>query len=161
MVLDGGECECGIESTIIDFSESTPKILRHGGTSREDLEKVCGPIKLGQAVLERPLAPGQLASHYAPNTSLVILKEGDVPETKNQKVGFLQYGKQAPEFNCQSIEVLSEHEQDFKEAAHNLFAALHRLDEIGLDVIYVYEMPRRGLASAIMDRLLKAAAKRA
>ena len=160
MVLDGGECDCGVESTIIDFSQGQPKLLRHGGIPREELEKVCGPIALGKAVLEKPLAPGQLASHYAPKTPLLILKPGEVPQIADgTKVGVLIHDERKLAFSYEIAEVIA-HDDNLKEAAHNLFAALHRLDDEGLDVLYVYEFPESGLGCAIMDRLRKAAAKR-
>ncbi|EDM25215.1 sua5 related protein [Lentisphaera araneosa HTCC2155] len=159
IILDGGECDWGIESTIVDCSSGEAILLRQGGISAEDIRRVTGSVQFGKAVLERPLAPGQLASHYAPNTKLMILKSGEVPNIADSaKVGFLQMGSTSIE--ATEIEVLSENEQDFKSIAHNLFSALHRLDSKGLDVIYVYELEGNDLASAIMDRLLKAAAKR-
>ena len=160
MILDGGDCECGVESTIVDFSGDTPQLLRHGGIPREEIEEVCGPVLLGKAVLERPLAPGQLVSHYAPKTPLVILKNGEVPQLEeNQKIGVLIHDEKEIPFSYEMAEVIA-HNDDLKEAAHNLFAGLHRLDDADLDVIYVYEFPESGLGCAIMDRLRKAAAKR-
>ena len=159
IILDGGECDWGIESTIVDCSSGEAILLRQGGISAEDIRRVTGSVQFGKAVLERPLAPGQLASHYAPNTKLIILKNGEVPDIADSaKVGFLQMGSTS--IDAAEIEVLSEDDKDFKSIAHNLFSALHRLDSKGLDVIYVYELEGSDLASAIMDRLLKAAAKR-
>ena len=157
MILDGGECECGVESTIIDFTKETPELLRHGGIPREEIEKVCGPINLGQAVLEKPLAPGQLASHYSPETKLVILSKDQKPD-ESLKYGILTHSGLNKGLNCDFIEKISP-SGDLKEAAHNLFSALHRLDHQGLDIIYAYEFPEEGLGAAIMDRLRKAAVK--
>ncbi len=158
MILDGGDCECGVESTIIDFSGDTPILLRHGGIPIEDIEKVCGPIQLGKAILEKPLAPGQLYSHYSPNTPLVILRKDEIPDC-TKKYGLLTHSGIHLELNCDHIERVSP-EGNLKEAAHNLFTALHRLDELGLEIIYAYEFPEVNLGAAIMDRLRKAAAKR-
>ena len=161
IILDGGECDWGIESTIVDCSSGDAVLLRRGGITAEDIKKIAGSVSFGQAVLERPLAPGQLASHYAPNTPLTILAEGEVPKVEDGKsVGFLAYGKDEPNFQCELIERLSPDENDLKAIAHNLFSALHRLDKAGLDELYIYDLPREGLANAIMDRLLKAAARR-
>jgi L-threonylcarbamoyladenylate synthase len=159
IVLDGGECDWGIESTIVDCTSGQAILLRQGGISAEDIRSVVGSVKYGKAVLERPLAPGQLASHYAPNTKLIILKKDEkVNFTKSVKIGFLQMGSAIIE--ADEIQVLSHDDKDFKSIAHNLFSALHRLDSLGLDAIYVYELEGQDLAAAIMDRLLKAAAKR-
>lgn len=157
MILDGGDCDCGVESTIIDFTKKTPEILRHGGYSKEDVEKICGPVIPGQAVLEQPLAPGQLASHYSPETRLVILSKDQKPD-HNLNFGILTHSHLSDDIECEYIERISP-EGNAKEAAHNLFAALHRLDQQKLDVIYAYEFPEEGLGAAIMDRLRKAAVK--
>ena len=157
MILDGGDCECGLESTIIDFTKETPELLRHGGIPKEDIEKICGPVNLGKAVLEQPLAPGQLASHYSPETKLVILKQSEKPD-ESLNYGILTHSGLNQGLNCKYIERISP-DGDFKEAAHNLFAALHRLDHAGLDIIYAYEFPEEGLGAAIMDRLRKASVK--
>ena len=158
MILDGGECACGIESTIIDFTVEPPQLLRLGGISKEQIEEVCGPIDLGKPVLERPLAPGQLASHYSPNTKLEILPAGELPSIANGlKAGLLTTGK-CPESGFKMVESVTL-TNDLEEAAHNLFSALHRLDGAKLDVIYAHSFTEQGIGKAIMDRLRKAAAK--
>ncbi|MCM8537758.1 MAG: L-threonylcarbamoyladenylate synthase [Lentisphaeraceae bacterium] len=158
IILDGGECDCGVESTIIDFTTEPPELLRFGGISQEQIESVCGKINLGKPVLERPLAPGQLASHYSPNTELIILKEGESAKETDGKVGFLKFGDQNLNINVDQTEEVSL-DGNLEEAAHNLFSALHKLDDSNLDVIYAYEFPDKGIGRAIMDRLKKAAVK--
>jgi L-threonylcarbamoyladenylate synthase len=161
IILDGGECDWGIESTIVDCSSGQVVLLRRGGITVEDIEEVVGSVNIGKAVLERPLAPGQLASHYAPNTPLTILQKSELPNLiEGERIGFLAYGEEDPTFNCEEIEYLATDEKDLKAIAHNLFSALHRLDSLGLDALYIYDLPREGIANAIMDRLLKAAARR-
>ena len=158
MVLDGGECECGVESTIIDFTKPTPELLRHGGIPKEEIEEICGMVMLGTAVLEKPLAPGQLASHYSPETKLVILSKDERPD-ESLRYGILTHsGLNKGLKDCEHVERISP-AGDLKEAAHNLFSALHRLDKMKLDIIYAYEFPEDGLGAAIMDRLRKAAFK--
>ena len=157
MILDGGECDCGVESTIIDFTKEVPELLRHGGIPREEIEKICGPVNIGQAVLEQPLAPGQLASHYSPETKLVILSANQQPD-QSLNYGILSHSGLSENSGCRFVEKVSP-SGDLKEAAHNLFAALHRLDNQNLDIIYAYEFPEEGLGAAIMDRLRKAATK--
>ena len=158
MILDGGECECGLESTIIDFTEPQPQLLRHGAIPKETFEEMCGILKLGQAVLEQPLAPGQLASHYSPDTKLVILDKDEKPDLR-LNYGILTHSGLNKELRDGIyVERLSPG-GDLKEAAHNLFSALHRLDKMNLDIIYAYEFPEEGLGAAIMDRLRKASVK--
>jgi len=157
MILDGGECDCGLESTIVNFTSDTPEILRHGGYTRKDIEKICGPVNLGKAILEQPLAPGQLASHYSPETKLVILSKEQKPDA-SLNFGILTHSGLNEGIECKYIERISP-SGNAKEAAHNLFSALHRLDQLKLDIIYAYEFSEEGLGSAIMDRLRKAAVK--
>ncbi|MCM8541133.1 MAG: L-threonylcarbamoyladenylate synthase [Lentisphaeraceae bacterium] len=158
MVLDGGECECGVESTIIDFTKDIPQLLRHGGIPKEEIESICGLVMLGKAILEQPLAPGQLASHYSPDTKLVILSQNETPD-KSLNYGIITHsGLNKDLRDSIYVERISPN-GDLKEAAHNLFSALHRLDNQNLDIIYAYEFPEDGLGAAIMDRLRKAAFK--
>ena len=160
LLLDGGACEVGVESTIVDLSGEAPRLLRAGGISKEDLEAVLGhALEVGPSVLERPLAPGQLASHYAPITPLKVFAKGRVPIPKDQHAGLLCLQGSPLGSAFAAVEVLSQG-GDLREAAANLFAALHRLDEADLDVIYVEAVPETGLGRAVMDRLRKAEAKR-
>jgi L-threonylcarbamoyladenylate synthase len=158
LILDGGPCEVGVESSIVDLSGEEPRLLRAGGISKEDLEAVLGrSLELGPPVLERPLAPGQLASHYAPITPLKIYAKGQVP-VPDGRAGLLSLQGKPIGASYSEVEVLSP-AGDLREAAANLFAALHRLDAADLDVINVEALPETGLGRAIMDRLRKAEAK--
>ena len=154
MVLDGGACALGLESTVIGFPPSGPTLLRPGAVARADIEAV-----LGQALLEADVAsgeagrssPGQLASHYAPRARLRL----DVSEPHKDEVwlGF-GAGQDAAALNLSPA-------GDLKEAAANLFAMLRQLDaKADVTAIAVAPVPREGLGEAINDRLLRAAAPR-
>ncbi len=151
LILDGGKCEVGVESTIIDLSEERPVILRPGGVSVEDIRRVIGDVDV-KTVSERPKAPGQMKKHYSPNTPLKIVY-GEIKPPKGLKAGLLAFKDPKPGFA--KVEVLSP-SGDLREAAANLYDALHRLDKAGLDVIVVEAVPEKGLGRAIMDRLRKA-----
>ena len=158
LILDGGPCEVGVESSIVDLSGDQPKLLRAGGISKEELELVLGyELQAGPSVLEKPLAPGQLPSHYAPITPLKIYAKGQVP-VPNQRAGLLSLQGKPISSAYAEAEVLSQ-SGDLREAAANLFAALHRLDAADLDVINVEAVVETGLGLAIMDRLRKAEVK--
>ena len=158
LILDGGACEVGVESTIVDLSGETPRLLRAGGISKEDLEAVLGmTIEMGPSVLEKPLAPGQLPSHYAPLTPLKLFAKGQVP-VPQVRAGLLTLQGSPLGSAFAEVEVLSQ-AGDLRESAANLFAALHRLDDADVDVIYVEAVPETGLGRAIMDRLRKAEAQ--
>jgi L-threonylcarbamoyladenylate synthase len=153
MILDGGPCRVGVESTIVDLSGPEPVLLRPGGLAVEEIEKITGPLKRGAAVLEKPLAPGQLASHYAPRTPLKLLS----PDAKAIAAGrgLLAFKETLPGYAA--VEILSP-AGDPVEAATRLFACLHRLDALGLPGIDAQLAPEAGLGLAINDRLRKAAA---
>jgi len=172
LILDGGHCAVGVESTILSLEGETPVILRAGGLSREDIEAVAGPVSLSAspsgsgADPGRPLAPGQLPSHYAPRTPLRLLPRPGLPSPfppspplPEGATGLLAFRGPVPAGFAGPVEILSD-AGDLREAAANLFACLHRLDGRGLDLILAEPVPETGLGLAIMDRLRKAAAAR-
>ena len=159
MILDGGPCETGVESTIVDLSGEHPAILRPGGLAAEEIESKIGPLSAA-AVSAKPTAPGQLLQHYAPRTALKILPLGQILTYPGlSKAGVLLL-KTAPEkIPAKACEVLSA-QGSLSEAAQNLFAALHRLDASGAEIILAEPVPETGLGLAIMDRLKRASHSR-
>jgi len=150
LVVDGGPTAHGVESTIVAVAGGRMEILRSGPVTREELApfgEVTAP-----GVVSRPVAPGQLKSHYAPRTPLHLASR---PQPVPGKCcGLLAWQNAVPGF--ETVEVLSA-AGDLREAATRLFAALRRLDEAGLDLILAEPVPETGLGVAIMDRLRKAA----
>ncbi len=160
LVLDGGPCTVGVESTIVDLSSELPTLLRPGGIAVERIEAVVGELaRAGPATT--PKAPGQLPSHYAPRTRLVLVPAFGAEVRDGERAGLLAFRPPPKELRarCAAVEVLSE-AGDLTEAAARLFAALHRLDAEQLDVIYAERVPPEGLGAAILDRLQRAAAAR-
>jgi L-threonylcarbamoyladenylate synthase len=158
LVLDGGPCAVGVESTILSLVGATPVILRPGGIPREALEEALGlPLRVvGRAA--RPLAPGQLEKHYATRTPLRVLPERAGPAlAAERRVGLLAWST-APSAGYAAVEVLSP-DGSKETAASRLFAALRRLDAAGLDLILAEPCDEAGLGHAIMDRLRRAAAR--
>jgi len=150
LVVDGGATAHGVESTIVALSKGRLEILRSGPVTREELAafgEVTAP-----GVVAKPVAPGQLKSHYAPRTPLRI--EPRPQSFAGKRCGLLAWKTATPGF--EKVEVLSP-SGDLREAATHLFAALRRLDEAGLDGIVAEPVPEIGLGVAIMDRLRKAA----
>ncbi len=148
-ILDGGPCTHGIESTIVHVSDDGLRILREGPITREDLRAFAPLLDDSIAVS----APGGLKSHYAPRTPLVLEKN---PAPRSQKTGLLAFS--APREGFAQTEILSA-TSDLREAAANLYGAMRRLDEAGLDLIVAEEIPESGIGAAIMERLRKAAAR--
>lgn len=156
LILDGGPTDFGVESTIVAVDGDRIKILRSGPVTMEDLSE------FGKVVFEKrggiPVAPGQLRSHYAPRTPLQLVGDArDFVPAYGQKCGLLAWNLSFPAQSFAAVEILSR-EQNLREAAANLFTALRRLDEAGLELIIAEEIPEEGLGIAIMDRLRKASA---
>jgi L-threonylcarbamoyladenylate synthase len=160
-VLDGGPTEVGIESTIVACVGGRVQLLRPGGIARRDIEGV-----LGRALPDAgpdsdegagaPLAPGMLASHYAPRARVRLGAQSIEPDE-----AALLFGPQAPPGaeRAQASANLSQR-GDLVEAATNLFGGLRSLDASGAGAIAVVPIPDHGLGEAINDRLRRAAAPR-
>jgi L-threonylcarbamoyladenylate synthase len=156
LVLDGGPCRVGVESTILSLVGDAPVILRPGGVPREALEEALGLALEVAGRGERPLAPGQLPRHYATRTPLKVLaREAAPPPQGLGRVGLLAW-RRAPSSGYAAVEVLAP-DGSPETAAANLFAALRRLDGAGLDLILAEPCAEIGLGHAIMDRLRRAA----
>ena len=171
LIVDGGACLHGIESTIIkveNVGESKPRfiVLRPGPITADDLKPFGRLVKAAQLKdADKPVAPGLLASHYAPRTPLRLLESPRdfIPEP-GKSYALLSYRGDAQDgyLNLtnwvQSI-VLSPGNGKMPEAAVRFFYALRELDKSGADEIIAEPVPERGLGVAIMDRLRRAAAK--
>jgi L-threonylcarbamoyladenylate synthase len=159
LILDGGPCPVGVESTIVSLAGPQPELLRPGSITIEQLSAVIGAVRRASSVNQLPLAPGQLSRHYATQTQLTILASaGARPILKDgARAGLLIYSQAKDTDNrFAAIEVLSS-TGDLMEAARHLFAALRRLDSLGLDRIYAEPCQEEGLGVAIMDRLRRCA----
>lgn len=150
VVLDGGRCKVGVESTVVSFLEDGPKLLRHGGIPKSEIEKLLGHTIATVAHSAKPHAPGQLLSHYAPHAELRL--NADSPREGEAYLGF------GP-LHAHGSWTLSA-TGDLVEAAANLFRLLHEIDATGIQKIAVAPVPYHGLGEAINDRLLRAAAPR-
>ena len=156
LILDGGPCRVGVESTIIAFSRERPELLRPGGLALEEIESLIGKVDARRIEEEKPEAPGMLSTHYAPRTPIILQPCCQKPDAlKGRKVGFLAFRKPEEDMGFQHVEILSE-KGNMREAAVNLFAAIRRLDSLNLDLIVAEPVPEDGLGRAIMDRLRRA-----
>jgi len=155
MILDGGPCTVGIESTIVKIAPDGLVLLRPGGIAAEAIEE-CAGVKLIKGIPEgKPEAPGQLDYHYSPAKPVIIT---DNPPLDDTKGGFLFFRKPGSEYPGGRTFILSE-TGDMKEAAANLFSHLHALDSLDISRIYAQNVPEHGLGLGIMDRLKKASMK--
>ena len=179
LILDGGPCKIGVESTVLDITDDCIKILRPGGTPREAIEKLIDAVEGYDNNEQRDsgeqglASPGLLKSHYAPETPLTVLSREEIiklPINEDQKTAFLfydgntrdrwlskQFGAQEPPDSF-IIKVLSQ-TGDLLEAASRLFETLHEIDNCNITQIFAQLAPRNGLGEAINDRLQRGAKK--
>ena len=147
LVLDGGACVVGLESTVLDLSTETPTLLRAGGVTHEALEEmIAAPVAVAGVDDTAPKSPGMMSRHYAPRTPLRM----NASEVKRGEA-LLGFGGSKG-----AVEDLSP-AGDLVEAAANLFRMLHELDGGGYAGIAVAPIPESGLGRAINDRLRRAA----
>lgn len=176
LILDGGPCNVGVESTVVLMTGDRPRILRHGGITQEQLEAVIGTVDVHsggdddaasaespESGIEKPqtgvAAPGMLSQHYSPTTPLVLAGDVDAMSIDNKRVGLLQFSAASNvsrvAVNFISVETLTA-DGNLRVAAASFFAALRRLDAEGLDLIIAELFPDHGLGRALNDRLNRA-----
>ncbi len=163
-ILDGGECTVGIESTILDLTGETPRILREGDVSGEMISKVIGkPVEHG-AVGASPRVSGSMKSHYAPEHVLKIVSADDLlGETQFLARHFKTFSLIAPEKIAKRFSTVAEKVRGYKDAKElqvNLYKWLHELDRDGGDVIFAVEPELTDSSAGVLDRLTRAAAER-
>lgn len=155
MILDGGPCSVGVESTIVSISPDGCTLLRPGGIPVEEISAFTGPVLLPGSS-DKIQAPGSMPSHYAPRAELII-KEKITSEDSGSDRALLFFRE--PAFPPPPLSEILSVSGDLREAAINLFAALHRLDRLNRNIIIAEEVPSSGLGLAIMDRLRRASVK--
>jgi L-threonylcarbamoyladenylate synthase len=153
LILAAGRSDVGLESTVLDLTGPTARLLRPGSITADTLSEMLGEgVEAGQGDAARPTAPGQLESHYAPRARVRL----DAKAAEDGEA-LLTFGPDLRKGD--GVLTLSE-TGDLREAAANLFAMLRRLDKTGIRGIAVVPIPEEGLGVAINDRLRRAAAPR-
>lgn len=174
MIIDDGDIEIGLESTIVDLTEAVPVILRPGFVTKEMLEAVVGQVRLDKALMTgvkgdvKPKAPGMKYRHYAPKAELVVIEgQQDAVASKindfisdngkaGKKVGVLASDELASKLVSADIITVGS-VGDIKAIAAKLFGALREFDDKQVDIIYAEAFSEDGMGQAVMNRLLKAA----
>ena len=170
MIIDGGECEVGLESTIVKLEEDKVILLRPGGVTYEMLTSLLGDVEIAKGVLERPgendkiESPGMLISHYAPKAPFFLVKG------KDERVhNFLKEKLEEPGvyvlahdsiFNENTNIISLGRESDAEDAAKRLFSALREADSLGAERIYAKYPDKSGIGLALLNRMLRASAFR-
>ncbi len=154
MILDGGVCKAGLESTIVGFNGDEVIIYRLGAITKEDIENVIGEVSLFNKNENSPEAPGMLSRHYAPKSTLCLTSNVAVliSSFADKKIGLLLFDKEV-ENKLVTHQIILSASGNLKEAASKLYASLHELDKMGLDIIIAERFPDHGLGKTINDRL--------
>ena len=178
LILDGGPCEVGVESTVLDLCHGTPTILRPGGITREMLESVLhAPVALAGSILrplkadEKALSPGMRYKHYAPKATVTLVEGTDEKvisrlrslwkqETSSGKKACVLCFSEHMELlqDCSPHDIGSRNRME--DIAHRLFQTLRQLDEEGMESVFSEVVPPEGIGLAVMNRLGRAAAFR-
>ena len=173
MIVDGGQVEIGLESTVIDMTVEPPVILRPGRITPEMLEKIIGNVEIGTSLVpeeskERPKAPGMKYSHYAPKGKLTIvqgnlenevLKIQELVEARlkeNKKVGIIATEETFSQYKKGVVKRVGSRE-NLESIAGNLYNILREFDQEEVEYIYSESIPSHGIGGAIRNRLDKAA----
>ncbi|MEN8816545.1 MAG: L-threonylcarbamoyladenylate synthase [Nonlabens sp.] len=157
MVLDGGNCANGIESTIVGFENDEPVVYRLGSISTEEIEKVIGNVSVRNNKEQAPNAPGMLEKHYSPRTKTYLVQDitDFIKQHPEKKIGLLLHSTNHKNFNVSNVIYLTK-TGNLKEAASNLYSAMHKMDQLDLDMIIAQRLPNYDLGQSINDRLERA-----
>jgi L-threonylcarbamoyladenylate synthase len=160
MVLDGGRCSEGVESTIVGFENNRAVIYRLGAISIEEIEKITNNVSVYKPLDKKIITPGMLKKHYSPNTDIILTRNvsQEIEWFSDKKIGLLLFNAPQPNFNLAYQKILSP-DSNLKIATSNLYKALHELDAMNLDLIIAERFPEYGLGLTINDRLTRATKK--
>ena len=173
-IVCGGNADVGVESTVLDITSDIPMILRPGGVTKEDLEKVIGKVAVDPALQKSedsqliPKSPGMKYTHYSPNAEVVLVSGNldsvtdnierirENEEAKGRKVGIMATDQTKDIYKGGTIISVGSRDK-LESVAANLFKVLRDFDEKGVDIILAETFDEKGLGQAIMNRLMKAA----
>ena len=173
LILDGGSCAVGVESTVLDVTGAVPRILRPGGVTAEQIAALCGAVEVDGAVMrplaegEKPRSPGMKYRHYAPKGALTIVRGEaaavagriaalyDAAEAAGERALILALEGHIPLYGARRTLSLG---KDEAEMAARLFAALREADELGAETLLSEAVSTEGVGLAVMNRLGRAAA---
>lgn len=166
-IIDGGSCEYGVESTVITLATDTPKLLRPGGITLEQLQQAIGQVDVDDAVLNKLKAneiassPGMKYKHYAPNTKVIMVNGPAekfiqyVNARANKNILALCFDEEIKDITAQAISYGSVHDQ--KQQAAKLFDALRKTDSLQTECVYAHAPTPSGIGLATYNRLIRAA----
>lgn len=156
-ILDGGESQVGIESTIVGFDDGIPVIYRKGAVTEEMIAEVCEEVRTQTHSTSNPKAPGMLTSHYSPNADVEIITRFIRGVRDNE--GYIAWKELPKGMEVKNKFILSPN-GDLFEAARRLYAGLRLLDRKGLVRIFIELVPNSGIGASINDRIQRSAAEK-
>ena len=173
LIIDGGECDVGVESTVIKISDSSITILRPGLVTYEELLKVCSDVSINEAVLN-DLKPGEIAQspgmkykHYAPKAKLFLIDDSKIDffdyinsKYRFEKVALMCYNEERELFGSDYILLPVGDKEDIKEQIKRLFNLLREADEKGAEYIFAHLPSKEGESLAMYNRMIRACAHR-
>ncbi|GAP10938.1 translation factor SUA5 [Bellilinea caldifistulae] len=182
LVLDGGECPIGLESTVLDLTQDPPVILRPGGVPREEIEQLIGKVRLAtkdksKETEEALPSPGLMERHYSPHSTLILVENitgnreiaikkildhvSQVQQITRKSIGILTVSEETHYYeSVQDLEVISLGSlNNLQEIGRNLFAGMRTLEQAGVEIILTTDFGEQGLGLAIRDRLRRAASQ--
>lgn len=170
-VIDGGPTGVGVESTVVDCTTDIPTILRPGGITKEEMERVIGQVNIDPSLNDKeltPKSPGQKYLHYAPNAPLLLVSpnEKDIrailkeEKKKHKKIGALTTDENVSLWDEADVVISCGTRTNLKTVAQNLYDCLRQFDEVNVDIIFAETFSKEGIGEAIMNRLEKAAQNR-
>jgi len=166
LILDAGETRIGVESSVLDITQSPPVLLRKGGLSREAIEMVIGRIETDPRhdLIQR--SPGTRHRHYSPRAEVRLVGKGNAaelsktlakPDLKTKTIGCILHSiREFPQASNVSVKVIG---PELEKISHQIFASLREFDKQGVDLIVVEEVEEEGLGLAVMDRLRRASSR--
>ena len=169
-IIDGGNCEVGLESTVIRVIDNIPHILRPGKITPEQIKKVVGNVIIDNHILHqlddssKPLSPGMKYRHYAPNSKCVLVYSDDntkmidkINELANnyKNVLVICCDENMNFYNCKETICIG-NRNNLDEISKNIFSALRRVDSFNPDIVFIEGVESTGLGLAIMNRLIRA-----
>ena len=166
-IIDGGECEVGVESTVITLATDVPRLLRPGGITVEQLREAIGEVVIDDAVLnplrsgEKAASPGMKYKHYAPKAHIILIEGSDedfikyVNARKADGIAALCYDEDTERLEVPNIPI--GHADDYEMQSHKLFSSLRNADEQGFETVYAHCPKADGMGLAVYNRIIRAA----
>lgn len=159
MIIDGGDCKIGVESTVVDMTNDVPVVLRPGAVTADDIRSVCGECIMGGEYSDAPKCPGMKYTHYSPKADVFAVNDikSFLPDGNGADVGIIAYDEFMESFK--GYKFLSAGASDMEYAAR-LFYLLRKADEDGIKTVYAQLPDKSGIGTAVRNRLLKSAGGR-